>query len=198
FERMERISALTAQLWSVLGNLQSIVSEGAATARLQESVAALNSELGAIDRGTRELVALGTRRKRAAEQATLAHETLVRLVAPLVERLETRVNAAIDRSDAASDRQEIKSEYALLRGVYGVRAALNQIAEAFDRVATVRDAASVANLRGQLATSHDQFRQNLEIIERDALFAAAQRAELHAAVDRFLAVGGGGNGLPGL
>jgi signal transduction histidine kinase/CheY-like chemotaxis protein len=199
FERMERISTLTGQLWSVLGNLQSIVTGEAATARLQESVAALNSELGAIDRGTRELVALATRRKRAAEQATLAHEALLRLVAPLVERFEERVNAAIDRGDpAAADRQEIKREYALLRGVYGARAAVNRIAEAFDRVVTIQDNDSLATLRAQLAANARQLRENLELIERDTQQSAAERADLRAAADAFVGVGAAANGLPAL
>ena len=54
FERMERLSDQIGQLWSVLSKLQTIISEETTAARLQQLVAAINTNIGDLDRSTRE------------------------------------------------------------------------------------------------------------------------------------------------
>jgi phosphoglycerate-specific signal transduction histidine kinase len=53
FERMERLSDQIGVLWSILGKLQSIISEEGTAARLQQLVAEINTKVGELDRSTR-------------------------------------------------------------------------------------------------------------------------------------------------
>src|SRR5689334_701493 len=61
FQRMEKVSEQVAALWSAVGAVQSIGTGNGTTERLQRLLAALNSEIGEIDRGTRELVIVASR-----------------------------------------------------------------------------------------------------------------------------------------
>src|SRR5262249_26425259 len=99
FERMEQVSDQTSQLWGLLGNLQATITDKTSTTRLQELVAKLDSEIGAIDRNSRDYVATAARRKTAVEQVAKANETILRLISPLYDQLSARVESGAGRTD---------------------------------------------------------------------------------------------------
>jgi signal transduction histidine kinase/DNA-binding response OmpR family regulator len=199
FERMQQLTEQIGQLWSVLGNLRSIITDTDTTTRLEQVVAALDSELGAIDRSTRDFVPIITRRRQAAKQVTAANETLVGLIAPMADQLGSRVTAALDRQDAAAmDLNELKGDVLLLRAIDAVRDDVNRITDLLNRIVNAQEAGDLSGLESQLTAGRDRLRQDIATIEQDPRLAATQRAELRRASDALMAAAAGNNGLPAL
>ena len=65
FERMDALSGEIGRLWSNLGALREIVGETAATSKLQEVVASIDSAVGDLNRTTSEIDVLAERRRKA-------------------------------------------------------------------------------------------------------------------------------------
>jgi signal transduction histidine kinase/DNA-binding response OmpR family regulator len=198
FRRMERVSKQTAELWGHLGNLQSIIVDKASTTRLQATVAALNAEIGAIDRATRDFVALSSRRKVAIDAVARANEAVPRLIEPLAEDFSQRVREALDRGGStALDRNALLADLLLLRATYTVRTDVVRVSELLNRI-VIADDRNIAALTAQLRASQDQLRRDVAAITDDGRVAAARRNELNAAVEALIAMGTGELGLPAL
>jgi phosphoglycerate-specific signal transduction histidine kinase len=97
FERMDRLSDQIGHLWSTLGNLQSIISEEAAAARLQELVAAINTKVGELDRSTREVLLLRGRKDRTVAQAVAVNEVGMRGLLQMTDDLLARMAGDLNR-----------------------------------------------------------------------------------------------------
>ena len=104
FERMERLSDQIGQLWSVLSKLQTIISEETTAARLQQLVAAINTNIGDLDRSTREILLLGDRRSKAIDKAEAANEAALRLLLQVTDDILSRIGASVDRARQRPDR----------------------------------------------------------------------------------------------
>ena len=199
FERMELLSGQVGELWGVLRDLQAIVADKATTIRLQQIVAALNGELGAIDRSTREFVQILIQRKRATEEVARIDAKLLAQLAPIVEQFGSRVAVALDRTDTASlDRETLKSDVALLRTVYAVRADINRMADLLNRIANASDSQGLSALKNQLVASRNQLRRDVATIENAAQRDAGPHAEFRRTIDSWIANATGESGVAAL
>src|SRR4051812_8612798 len=95
FQRMENLSDQIGQLWAVLSKLQNIISEEATAARLQQLVAAINTNVGDLDRSTREILLLSDRRSKAIDKAEATNEAGLRLLLQVTDDILARIGTRI-------------------------------------------------------------------------------------------------------
>jgi phosphoglycerate-specific signal transduction histidine kinase len=141
FERMEQVSAQIGRLWTLVGELQEISKNGGA-ARLQEILAKLNGELGAIDRSTREFVVVASRRKAAIERIAVASGKMLAMMQPIADRIGSRLSGLIGAG--AQSSAEAATDLNLLRIAYALRADVNRSAELLARAAAAPDVTAMS------------------------------------------------------
>jgi signal transduction histidine kinase/DNA-binding response OmpR family regulator len=196
FERMERLSDQIGQLWSTLGNLQSIISEEAAAARLQELVAAINTKVGELDRSTREVLLLRGRKDRAVGQAVAVNEVGIRGLLQMTEDLLARMAGALDRAgagepDLAGQQQDLQ----LLRAAYATRADFVRITTLLTDIAAASNSNALPGLREQFTAATDALSRDLAAVTADPALDRARSDELRTAAQSLIALGSGGDGL---
>jgi signal transduction histidine kinase/CheY-like chemotaxis protein len=196
FERMERLSDQIGQLWGILGRLQSIISEDAAAARLQELVAAINTKAGELDRATREVLILSARKDRAIDQAVAVNEVGLRRLLQITDDMLSRMAANLDRAGAgqlvlAGQRQDLL----LLRAAYAARADFVRVTTLLSGIAGAADPSALSGLREQFAAAADDLLRDLATVTADPALDRARSAELRSAAQSLIALGNGGDGL---
>jgi signal transduction histidine kinase/DNA-binding response OmpR family regulator len=196
FERMERLSDQIGHLWSTLGNLQSIISEEAAAARLQELVAAINTKVGELDRSTREVLLLRGRKDRAVAQAVAVNEMGMRGLLQMTEDLLARMAGALDRAGAGeSNLADQQQDLNLLRAAYATRADFVRITTLLTDIAAAVNSAALPGLREQFAAATDALSRDLAAVTADPALDRARLDELRAAAQSLISLGSGDDGL---
>jgi signal transduction histidine kinase/DNA-binding response OmpR family regulator len=196
FQRMEKVSEQVGALWSAVGSLQSIGTGNGTTVRLQEVLAALNSELGAIDRATREFVLVASRRRAAIERVAAANERMLSLITPIADRTGARLSGTIG-GDAATNNAEAGADLALLRAAYTLRADVNRSAELLGRAAAARDVTAMSVVTAELGLIQQGLRDGAEALAKSPRTGTAPDV-LTGAIEAVIAAGFGSNGLPAL
>lgn len=197
FQRMEKVSEQVAALWSAVGNLQSIGSGNGTTERLQQLLAALSSEIGAIDRGTREFVLVASRRRAAIERVATVNERMLSLLTPIADRIGARLSGTIGSDAAAAGSADAGADLALLRTAYALRADVNRSAELLGRAAATRDVTAMSVVTAELGLVQGDLRDGVEALAKSPRTGAAPDA-LTAGIEAVIAAGTGSNGLPAL
>jgi signal transduction histidine kinase/CheY-like chemotaxis protein len=185
FERMDRLSDQIGHLWSTLGNLQSIISEEAAAARLQELVAAINTKVGDLDRSTREVLLLRGRKDRAVAWAVAVNEVGMRGLLQMTDDLLARMAADLNRVGAGEPNLAgLQQDLDLLRAAYAARADLVRITTLLTDIAGAVNSDALPGFREQLAA-----------VTADPALDRARSDELRAAAQSLIALGSGDDGL---
>jgi signal transduction histidine kinase/DNA-binding response OmpR family regulator len=196
FERMERLSDQIGQLWSILGKLQSIISEDAAAARLQELVAAINTRAGELDRATREVLLLSARKDAAIEQAVAVNEVGLRRLLQITDELLARMAADLDRAGAGQpDLAGQRRDLLLLRAAYATRADFVRVSTLLSTISAAANPSALPGLREQFAAAADALLHDLAAVTADPTLDRARAAELRVAVQSLIALGNGDDGL---
>ena len=76
----------------------------ATAARLQQLVAAINTNIGDLDRSTREILLLGDRRHKAIDKIEAANEAALRLLLQVTDDILSRIGASVDSRPQRPDR----------------------------------------------------------------------------------------------
>ena len=161
FERMERLSDQIGQLWSVLSKLQTIISEETTAARLQQLVAAINTNIGDLDRSTREILLLGDRRHKAIDKIEAANEAALRLLLQVTDDILARIGARVDRArNGQTDAPDLQRDLASLRTAYAARADFNRVTTLLSGIGSAVIPDALPGLRQQLATAADSLSQS--------------------------------------
>jgi signal transduction histidine kinase/CheY-like chemotaxis protein len=148
FRRMDALSGEISRLWSIVGDLRSIVGDTSATSRLQEVVASIDSAVGELSRTTSEVDVLAEGRRKAVALLDSSGDRAIGLVREFPE-LRADLAAAMTtlyRIAAADGADKLPP---LARELDATRARLDrdlvQLAArpdiAADRLAAIRDAA---------------------------------------------------------
>jgi signal transduction histidine kinase/CheY-like chemotaxis protein len=196
FERMERLSDQIGHLWSTLGNLQSIISEEAAAAGLQELVAAINTKVGDLDRSTREVLLLRGRKDRAVAQAVAVNELGMRGLLQITDDLLARMAGDLDRAGGGEpDLARLQQDLDLLRAAYAARADLVRITTLLTDIAAAAHSDALPALREQFAAAADALSRDLAAVSADPTFDRARSDELRAAAQSLVFLGSGDDGL---
>jgi signal transduction histidine kinase/CheY-like chemotaxis protein len=196
FERMERLSDQIGQLWSTLGNLQSIISEEAAAARLQELVAAINNKVGELDRSTREVLLLRGRKDRAVAQAVAANEVGMRGLLQMTDDLLARMAGNLDRTGAGeSNLARLQQDLDLLRAAYAARADLVRITTLLTDIAAAANSDALSGFREQFVAAAAALSRDLAAVAADPALDRARSDELRAATQSLISLGSGDAGL---
>ena len=196
FERMERLSDQIGQLWSVLSKLQTIISEETTAARLQQLVAAINTNIGDLDRSTREILLLGDRRHKAIDKIEAANEAALRLLLQVTDDILARIGASVDRArNGQTDAPDLQRDLASLRTAYAARADFNRVTTLLSGIGSAVIPDALPGLRQQLATAADSLSQSLATLASDAAPDSARVGELRAAGRSLVALGTADDGL---
>jgi signal transduction histidine kinase/DNA-binding response OmpR family regulator len=199
FQRMERVSTQIAELWNLLGKLQSIGAEAGTIRQLQEIVGALSGEISAIDRTTRDFVHTLGQRNAAMGRIDGINRDLTLLISPVSYDFAARATAALDRGEHAKvEIDELRGSLFVLRSVYNMRADISQIIGLLARVVNAQDASVILSLRDQLNINIKYLRDNLESIEKLGDLDSGQRGQLRSAVDSLIALASGDDGITAL
>jgi signal transduction histidine kinase/CheY-like chemotaxis protein len=196
FERMERLSDQIGHLWSTLGNLQSIISEEAAAARLQELVAAINTKVGELDRSTREVLLLRGRKDRAVVRAVAVNEVAMRGLLQITDDLLARMAGDLNR--VGSDEPNLaglQQDLDLLRAAYAARADLVRITTLLTDIASAVNSDALPGFREQFAAAADALLRDLAAVTADPALDRARADELRAAAQSLISLGSGDEGL---
>ncbi len=194
FERMEHVSAQIGRLWTLVGELQAISNNGGA-ARLQDILAKLNGELGAIDRNTREFVVVANRRKAALDRVAAVNGRMLALMQPIADRIGSRLSGSIG-TDAQSSA-EAATDLNLLRIAYALRADVNRSAELLARAAAAPDVTAMSVITAELGLTQQDLRDAVVILANSNR-TGADALQLAEGIDAVIGVGTGANGLPAL
>ena len=196
FERMERLSDQIGQLWSVLSKLQTIISEETTAARLQQLVAAINTNIGDLDRSTREILLLGDRRHKAIDKIEAANEAALRLLLQVTDDILARIGASVDRArNGQTDAPDLQRDLASLRTAYAARADFNRVTTLLSGIGSAVIPDALPGLRQQLATAADSLSQSLATLASDAAPDSARVGELRAAGRSLVELGTADDGL---
>jgi signal transduction histidine kinase/CheY-like chemotaxis protein len=196
FERMERLSDQIGQLWSVLSKLQMIISEETTAARLQQLVAAINTNIGDLDRSTREILLLGDRRHKAIDKIEAANEAALRLLLQVTDDILSRIGASVDRvRSGQADAPDLQRDLASLRAAYAARADFNRVTTLLSGIGSAGIPDALPGLRQQLATAADNLSQSLATLASDAAPDSARVGELRAAGRSLVELGTAADGL---
>ncbi|MGA7485372.1 MAG: response regulator [Xanthobacteraceae bacterium] len=196
FERMERLSDQIGQLWSILGKLQSIISEDAAAARLQQLVASINTEVGELDRSTREVLLLGARKDHALGDAVAVNEVGLRRLLQITDDMLSRMAANLERAAAGqANLAGLQQDFLLLRAAYAARADFVRVSTLLSTIATAANPGVLSGLREQFAAAADTLLHDLAAVTADPALDRARAAELRTAVESLIALGNGDAGL---
>jgi len=137
FQRMENLSDQIGQLWAVLSRLQNIISEEATAARLQQLVAAINTNVGDLDRSTREILLLSDRRSKAIDKAEATNEAGLRLLLQVTDDILSRIGTRITQGvSGQTDAPDLQRDLASLRAAYTARADFNRVTTLLNGIAT--------------------------------------------------------------
>ena len=193
FERMERLSDQIGELWGILSKLQMIISEEATAARLQQMIAAINTNIGDLDRSTREILLLRDRRAKAIDKAEAVNESGLRLLLQITDDILSHLGASIDRGvGGQSDAPDLQRDLAALRAAYAARADFNRVTTLLNGIATAEAPDALPGLRQQLTAAADSLSQSLASLASDA---APRVGELRDAGRALAAVGTADDGL---
>ena len=196
FERMERLSDQIGQLWSVLSKLQTIISEETTAARLQQLVAAINTNIGDLDRSTREILLLGDRRHKAIDKIEAANEAALRLLLQVTDDILARIGASVDRArNGQTEAPDLQRDLASLRTAYAARADFNRVTTLLSGIGSAVIPDALPGLRQQLATAADSLSQSLATLASDAAPDSARVGELRAAGRSLVELGTVDDGL---
>jgi signal transduction histidine kinase/CheY-like chemotaxis protein len=196
FERMDRLSDQIGHLWSTLGNLQSIISEEAAAARLQELVAAINTKVGELDRSTREVLLLRGRKDRTVAQAVAVNEVGMRGLLQMTDDLLARMAGDLDRAGAGEPNLAgLQQDLGLLRAAYAARADLVRVTTLLTDIASAAHPDALPGFREQFAAAADALSRDLATVTADPTFDRARADELRAAAQSLIFSGSGDDGL---
>jgi signal transduction histidine kinase/CheY-like chemotaxis protein len=196
FERMERLSDQIGQLWSVLSKLQTIISEETTAARLQQLVAAINTNIGDLDRSTREILLLGDRRHKAIDKIEAANEAALRLLLQVTDDILSRIGASVDRArNGQTEAPDLQRDLASLRAAYAARADFNRVTTLLSGIGSAVIPDALPGLRQQLATAADNLSQSLATLASDAAPDSARVGELRAAGRALVELGTANDGL---
>src|SRR4051812_12363405 len=192
---MERLSDQIGQLWSVLSKLQTIISEETTAARLQQLVAAINTNIGDLDRSTREILLLGGRHK-AIDKIEAANEAALRLLLQVTDDILARIGASVDRArNGQTDAPDLQRDLASLRAAYAARADFNRVTTLLSGIGSAVIPDALPGLRQQLATAADSLSQSLATLASDAAPDSARVGELRAAGRSLVELGTANDGL---
>ena len=196
FQRMERLSDQIGQLWSVLSKLQTIISEETTAARLQQLVAAINTNIGDLDRSTREILLLGDRRHKAIDKIEAANEAALRLLLQVTDDILSRIGVSVDRArNGQTETPDLQRDLASLRTAYAARADFNRVTTLLSGIGSAVIPDALPGLRQQLATAADSLSQSLATLASDAAPDSARVSELRAAGGALVALGTADDGL---
>src|SRR5262245_24128934 len=196
FERMDRLSDQIGHLWSTLGNLQSIISEEAAAARLQELVAAINTKVGELDRSTREVLVLRGRKDRAVAQAVAVNEMGMRSLLQITDDMLARMAGDLDRAGAGEPNVAgLQQDLHLLRAAYATRADFVRITTLLTDIAAAMHSDALPGFREQVAAAADTLSRDLAIVTADPALDRTRSDELRAAAQSLISLGSGDDGL---
>jgi signal transduction histidine kinase/DNA-binding response OmpR family regulator len=196
FERMDRLSDQIGHLWSTLGKLQSIISEEAAAARLQELVAAINTKVGELDRSTREVLLLRGRKDRAVAQAVAVNEMGMRGLLQMTDDMLARMAGDLDRAGAGEPNVAgLQQDLDLLRAAYATRADFVRITTLLTDIAAAVHADALPGFREQFAAAADALSRDLAAVTADPALDRARSDEIRAAAQSLIFLGSGGDGL---
>ena len=193
FQRMENLSDQIGQLWAVLSRLQNIISEEATAARLQQLVAAINTNVGDLDRSTREILLLSDRRSKAIDKAEATNEAGLRLLLQVTDDILSRIGARITQGvGGQTDTPDLQRELASLRAAYAARADFNRVTTLLNGIATATTPDALPGLRQQLAVATDSLSQSVATLASDA---APRMGDLRDAARSLAALGTADDGL---
>jgi two-component system C4-dicarboxylate transport sensor histidine kinase DctB len=193
FQRMENLSDQIGQLWAVLSKLQNIISEEATAARLQQLVAAINTNVGDLDRSTREILLLSDRRSKAIDKAEATNEAGLRLLLQVTDDILSRIGARITQGvSGQTDTPDLQRELASLRTAYAARADFNRVTTLLNGIATATSPDALPGLRQQLAVATDSLSQSVAMLASDA---APRVGDLRDAARSLAALGTADDGL---
>ena len=196
FQRMERLSDQIGQLWSVLSKLQTIISEETTAARLQQLVAAINTNIGDLDRSTREILLLGDRRHKAIDKIEAANEAALRLLLQVTDDILSRIGVSVDRArNGQTETPDLQRDLASLRTAYAARADFNRVTTLLSGIGSAVIPDALPGLRQQLATAADNLSQSLASLASDATPDSARVGELRAAGRSLVELGTVDDGL---
>src|SRR6478672_1430888 len=196
FERMERLSDQIGQLWSVLSKLQTIISEETTAARLQQLVAAINTNIGDLDRSTREILLLGDRRHKAIDKIEAANAAALRLLLQVTDDILARIGVSVDRArNGQTEAPDLQRDLASLRAAYASRADFNRVTTLLSGIGSAVLPDALPGLRQQLATAADSLSQSLATLASDAAPDSARVGELRAAGRSLVELGTANDGL---
>jgi signal transduction histidine kinase/DNA-binding response OmpR family regulator len=196
FQRMERLSDEMGRLWDRLGKLQSIIPEEATAERLQELVAEISTEVGELDRSTRDVLLLAGQQDRAMTQAIAANQSALRLLLQTTDDLLSRMTAAAAGSAAAQAQgTELKKGLASLRAAYDARGDFNRVTTLLREITDAGNPDSLSGLRVQFDAAADNLLQSLSAIVADGSSDSGRAGELRNAAQSLIATGSGNNGM---
>ena len=196
FERMERLSDQIGQLWDILSKLQTIISEEATAARLQQLVAAINTNVGELDRSTREVLLLNDRRVKTIDKAEAVNEAGLRLLLQVTDDIVSRMGASVARAGGRqADLPGLQHDLALLRAAYAARADFNRVTTLLSGIATGENPNALPGLREQLGAADNGLSQNLATVAADTALDGGRLGELRAAARSLVALGNADGGL---
>ena len=182
--------------WSVLSKLQTIISEETTAARLQQLVAAINTNIGDLDRSTREILLLGDRRHKAIDKIEAANEAALRLLLQVTDDILSRIGASVDRArNGQTDTPDLQRDLASLRTAYAARADFNRVTTLLSGIGSAVIPDALPGLRQQLATAADNLSQSLASLASDATPDSARVGELRAAGRSLVELGTVDDGL---
>jgi signal transduction histidine kinase/DNA-binding response OmpR family regulator len=193
FQRMEHLSDQIGQLWTILSKLQTIISEEATAARLQQMIAAINTNISDLDRSTREILLLNDRRGKTIDKAEAVNEAGLRLLLQVTDDILSRIGARIDQGvSGQTDAPDLQRDLASLRAAYAARADFNRVTTLLNGIATATTPSTLPGLRQQLATAAGSLSQGLATLATDG---APGVGELRDAGRSLAALGTADDGL---
>jgi signal transduction histidine kinase/CheY-like chemotaxis protein len=196
FERMERLSDQIGELWSILGKLQSIISEDATAARLQQLVADINTKVGELDRSTREVLLLNGRKDKAIAQAVVVNEAGLRVLLQATDDIFARMTANLGRAQAGEPKlADLQRDFLLLHAAYAARGNFVRVTTLLSDIAAATDTNALPQLREQFAAASDGLSHDLAVIGPDAALDSGRSTELRAAAKSLDALGSADDGL---
>ena len=91
-------------------------------------VAAINTNIGDLDRSTREILLLGDRRHKAIDKIEAANEAALRLLLQVTDDILSRIGVSVDRArNGQTEAPDLQRDLASLRAAYASRADFNRV-----------------------------------------------------------------------
>jgi signal transduction histidine kinase/DNA-binding response OmpR family regulator len=195
-EHADRLARQYANVVAVLGQLKSAIGEADTLHRLSDLTAAMDKEIAALDKTTREKVSQATRRQTSMTNVAAATDQLITALGPAGDVVITTIQNVLETSaENGQLRTAVRQNLPTLKAVYETRTDIVGVANVLNLAGAADTVEQIPPLSHQFGELYRRIVLNLEVVIADANADPRRVDELLATVRRLLSVGTGGNNM---